>query len=242
VVTALGNPLVSRLVGGRIQPGECYRFWDRYAYGFSTPCRDLVREDVTPRMKKQVRAAMESLLTPARHRMLIKIAGWSRIGFLREIFEDARFIHIVRDGRATCSSLMHVDFWRGWRGPQGWGAGMLSCEDQAIWDRHDRSFVALAGLQWKLRVRAIEAARAAIDPASYLEVKYETFCDRPVDGCRQVLEFADLPWSTGFEKHIEAAAIKSTSNRWRDDLTPEQRAILTEVLREDLERYGYDVA
>src|SRR3712207_6189361 len=71
-VTAMDNPLVRRIVGHRVQPGECYRFWDKYAYGFSEPCRDLVRGDVTPRVKKQVRRAFEAMLTPARHRMLIK--------------------------------------------------------------------------------------------------------------------------------------------------------------------------
>jgi len=42
-VTALGHPLLRRLLGRRILPSECYRFWDRYAYGFSTPCRGLLR-------------------------------------------------------------------------------------------------------------------------------------------------------------------------------------------------------
>jgi hypothetical protein len=241
VVTALGNPLFHRLFGGKIQPGECYRFWDAHAYGFSTPCRDLVKEDVTPRMKKQVRSAMESLLTSSRNRMLLKIAGWSRLGFLKEIFEDAKFIHIVRDGRAVASSVLHVDSWRGWRGPQGWGAGMLSPEDQAAWDGTNRSFVALAGIQWQLRTRAMEAARQKIDPKDFFEVKYETFCDQPIETYRQVLEFAELPQSAVFEKRIKEASIKSTSTRWRDDLTAEQQAVLEYLLREDLQRYGYDM-
>ncbi len=240
-VTAMGNPVLHRLSGGRIQPGECYKFWDRYAYGFSTPCRDLFKEDVTPRMKKQVRSAMESLLTPRRNRLLLKIAGWSRIGFLKEIFEDAKFIHIVRDGRAVASSVLHVDFWRGWRGPQGWGAGLLSPEDQAAWDRTNRSFVALAGIQWQLRTRAMEAARQKIDPKDFFEVKYEAFCDQPLETYRRVLEFAELPQSDVFEQAIKKASIKSTSNRWRDDLTSGQQAVLDDLLREDLLRYGYHV-
>jgi hypothetical protein len=240
-VAALSNPLLRRVIGERFQPDECYRFWDRHAYGFSRPFRDLFRDDVTPRIKKQVRSAMQALLTKRRNRMLIKIAGWSRIGFLKEIFEDAKFIHIVRDGRAVASSVLHVDFWRGWRGPQGWGAGMLSPEYQAVWDSTNRSFVALAGIQWQLRTRAIEAARQQIDPQDFLEIKYESFCDQPLETYRRVLEFADLPQSAVFERYIKEASIKSTSNRWRDDLTPKQQAVLDNLLREDLLRYGYDV-
>jgi hypothetical protein len=238
-VTAMGNPLLRRLLGGRIRPGEVYHFWETHAYGFAEPCRDLVRTDVTPLVKKHVRAALEPMLTSARNRLLVKITGWPRIGFLNEIFEDAKFIHIVRDGRAVASSLLHVNFWLGWHGPQGWRAGLLSPQDQATWERYDRSFAALAGIEWRIQMRAMDAARQAIDPALFLEVKYEDFCEQPLEHFRRVLEFAELPASKELEKAVNAASIRSTSNRWRKDLTPGQQAILDELLRHDLLRYGY---
>jgi hypothetical protein len=242
-VTAMDNPLLGRLFGGKLRPGENYRFWDKYAYGFSEPCRDLVRSDVSARVKKQVRAAFEPMLTARRNRLLIKITGWSRIGFLSEIFEDAKFVHMLRDGRAVASSLLHVNFWRGWYGPQGWRAGLLSPEDQATWESYDRSFTALAGIEWRIQMRAMDAARQKLHPSLFLEVKYETFCQHPVESFRGVLEFAELPWSAAFEREIRSASIKSTSNRWRDDLAPRQQAILDDLLHEDLRRYGYgDVA
>ena len=66
----MGNPLLRRMFGGKIRPGEYYNFWDTHAYGFSETCRDLVRSDVTPLVKKQVRAALEPMLTPSRNRLL----------------------------------------------------------------------------------------------------------------------------------------------------------------------------
>jgi hypothetical protein len=240
-VTAMGNPLLRRLFGDWVRPNEQYRFWDHHTYGcFSEPCRDLMRTDVTVKVKREVRAALEPMLTSARSRLLIKITGWPRIGFLNEIFEDAKFIHIVRDGRAVASSLLHVDFWRGWYGPQGWRAGLLSDEDQALWERYDRSFAALAGIEWRIQMRAIDAARRLLDPKRFLEVKYEAFCDEPIETFRRVLSFSDLPESQAFERHIAAASIRSTSNKWRDDLTPAQQTIVEGVLREDLQRYGYE--
>jgi hypothetical protein len=238
-VTAMGNPLLRRLFGEKIRPAESYRFWDTYSYGFSEPCRDLVRSDVSVRVKKQVRAAFEQMLTPKRDRLLLKITGWPRIGFLNEIFEDAKFIHIVRDGRAVASSLLHVHFWRGWMGPQGWRAGLLSAEDQAIWESYDRSFTALAGLEWRIQMRAIEAAREVLDPKLFFEVRYESFCEQPLETYRRVLEFAELPPSKELEQRVRAASIKSTSDRWRNDLTPGQQTILDDLLREDLLGYGY---
>ncbi len=239
-VTAMGNPMLRRLLGRKIQPGECYRFWDKYAYGFSEPCRDLVHTDLTLRVKHQVRAVMESMLTSRRNRLLLKVTGWPRVGYLNEMFEDARFIHLVRDGRAVASSLLHVSFWGGWHGPQGWRAGLLSPEDQAIWERHDRSFVALAGLEWRIQMRAMDAARRSVDGNRFLEIKYETYCAQPLETTRRVLQFADLPNSQEFERQLAATPIKNANERWREGLTEAQQCILDEILREDLVRYGYD--
>jgi hypothetical protein len=243
-VTAVGNPLLRGLLGGRIRPGENYGFWYKHAYGFAEPGRDLTPADVTPRVRRQVRGVVEAMLTRKRSRMLVKLTGWSRIGFLHEIFDDAKFIHIVRDGRAVASSLLHIGSWqwRGWYGPSSWRYGPLPAEDHAAWEACNRSFVALAGLQWKIHSRAVEAARQTLDPKNFLEVKYETFCEQPLETCRRVLEFAELQPFAGFDRQVKAASIKDMSSRWRDDLSPEQQALLTGLLREDLLRYGYDVS
>jgi omega-hydroxy-beta-dihydromenaquinone-9 sulfotransferase len=241
-VSAMHRPVLRRLLAGRVQPSEAYLFWDYHAYGFSAPCRDLVRGDVTTRVRKQVRGALESLLTPEHDRLLLKITGWPRIGYLNDIFEDARFVHIVRDGRAVASSLLHVDFWRGWQGPHGWRAGLLSPEDQAAWEGHDRSFVALAGLEWRIQMRAIDAARRALDTERFLEIRYEDFCRQPWETCRRVLDFAELPATPEFERVVRAEPIRDMTNRWRGDLTQAQQDLLDDLLREDLPRYGYQVA
>jgi hypothetical protein len=243
-VTAVGNRILRRIFRKRIKPGENYGFWYKHAYGFAEPGRDLVRADVTPRVKKQMHAALEPMLTPKRSRLLIKLTGWSRIGFLDEVFPDARFIHIVRDGRAVASSLLHITEWqwRGWYGPYSWRYGPLSPEDQATWEASGRSYVALAGIQWKTHSRAIETARAALDPGRYLQVRYEDFCEQPLETCRQVLDFAELESPSGFIRDVEGTTIRDMTQRWRKDLSPGQQALLTNVLREDLLRYGYDVS
>ncbi len=184
------------------------------------------------------------MLTPRHSRMLVKLTGWSRIGFLNEIFDDAKFIHIVRDGRAVASSLLHISSWqwRGWYGPYSWRYGPLSPEDQAAWEASDRSFAVLAGLQWRIHTRSLEAARQMIDARRFLEVRYETLCEQPLETCRRAAEFAELPQSASFEQHVRSAPIKDMTARWRTDLSAEQQGVLTTLLRDDLLRYGYEVS
>jgi omega-hydroxy-beta-dihydromenaquinone-9 sulfotransferase len=187
-------------------------------------------------VRRHGRRALGAMLTPARHRLLLKITGRPRLGYLNEIFEDARFIHLVRDGRAVAASLLHVDFWRGWYGPQGWRAGLLSPEDQALSEAYDRSFVALAGLEWRIQMGAMEAARRAVDPSRLMEIRYEDFCERPKETFREVLEFFELRSSPVLDAHVAATPIRNTSN---DALTAAQQHILEDLLRDDLRRYGY---
>ncbi len=216
-----GQSGTSPVVGRRVQPGECYLFWDRYAYGFSEPCRDLVRTDVTTRVKRQVRAAMGMMLTPKRNRLLLKITGWPRLGFLNAIFQDASSsTWFAMDGRwpvRCCTSTSGAAV----TGPR---AGGRACSLPRIKPPGGlRSFIRrIAGLEWRIQLRAMEAARRALPDPTTSEIKYETFCDQPLETCRQVLGFSESPISQAFERHVAATPIKNASNRWRYGLTVAQ--------------------
>ncbi|GAJ21506.1 unnamed protein product, partial [marine sediment metagenome] len=83
---------------------------------------------------------------------MIKLTGWSRIEYIKELFPDAKFIHILRDGRGVANSLINVDFWKGWEGPHKWRWGMLNEEKMKEWNKYDQSFVILAAMEWKILV------------------------------------------------------------------------------------------
>ena len=170
LMQALDTPVIGPFAQQQFNPWESYGFWEQHCKGFSSPCRDLVASDVTNRARQNVHEVLSQMLTPQRRRLLIKVTGWSRIGFLQEIFPDAQFIHIVRDGRAVVNSTLEVPWWEGWGGPQGWRVGELTNEQRQEWEVHDKSFVALAGLEWKILMDAVEQARAGVAAENYLQV------------------------------------------------------------------------
>jgi hypothetical protein len=96
-------PVIGPFLSRQYDPGESYRFWDHYYRGFSVPCRDLAAGDVTPSAKQQLPLALAGLATSKRTRPLLKITGWPRLGYLAEVFPQARFIHVLRDGRAVAN-------------------------------------------------------------------------------------------------------------------------------------------
>jgi hypothetical protein len=235
----LDYPVVGELLKRRIKPGESYPFWEHHCKGFSAPYRDLLAADVTDRTKNHLPRTMAKILTEKRDRLLLKITGWPRIGFLSEVFENARFIHVMRDGRAVANSMMNVSFWQGWKGPQDWGWGDLSSAQREEWNEYGQSFVVLAGIQWKILMDAMEKAKDTISSERLLETRYEDLCSDPVGQFRKVTHFCELEWTVGFEMQLGKYQLKNTNDKFKYDLTAEQQSDLEEVLGDYLKRYGY---
>jgi hypothetical protein len=232
-------PLVGDYLNRRFNPSEGYFFWQRYSPGFVQPFRDLSTQDVTNREKKVICQVMSQNLTRQRDRLLLKITGWPRIGYLKEIFADAKFIHIVRDGRAVANSMLAVHFWDGWYGPERWRWNQLTPEENRIWEGTNKSFVALAGLEWVMMQKATVKAKALLNPDDFLEIRYEDFCADKLAITKQIVQFAELDWTQQFEQAVQNFSVESQNFKWKTDLTAEQQRTLEDIEREYLQHYGY---
>jgi hypothetical protein len=239
VMKGLDYPVLGELLKRRIKPGESYTFWEHHCKGFSAPYRDLLAADVTDKVKSHLPRTMAKILTERRNRLLLKITGWPRIGFLSEIFDDARFIHVMRDGRAVANSMLNVYFWQGWKGPQNWGWGELSSAQEDEWNDYGQSFVVLAAIQWKILMDAVEKAKSTITSERFLEIRYEDLCSDPVGQFQKVAQFCELEWAASFERQLGKYQLKNTNGKFKYELTAKQQSDLEEVLRDYLMRYGY---
>jgi omega-hydroxy-beta-dihydromenaquinone-9 sulfotransferase len=239
LMKGLDYPLVRELLRRKINPAEGYPFWEHHCKGFSAPYRDLVAADVTDKTKKHVSHTMARILTEKRNRLLLKVTGWPRISFLSEVFEDARFIHVMRDGRAVANSMLDVYFWQGWKGPQNWAWGELLPDQKKEWDQHGQSFVALAAIQWKILMDAMEEAKKTVSSERFLEIRYENLCADPLAQFQKVTQFCELEWTDSFKRQLGKYQPKNSNDKFKYDLTPKQQRDLEEVLGNYLTRYGY---
>jgi len=97
---------------------------------------------------------------------------------LSEVFPEARFIHLVRDGRDVALSMLDVDF------------GGVNVP-HAAW-------------LWSGRVRAAQRAGHALGPARYLVVRYEDLVGEPAQVVRAICSFLELEFDTAMLHYFEA--------------------------------------
>ena len=211
-------------------PAEAYPFWEASCPGFSNPCRDLTADDVTPISAERLRSAIQGMLSSRRDRFVAKITGWPRIRYLNRIFPDARFIEMTRDPCAIASSLLEVPFWDGWRGPPNWRRGPLPDDLEQIWNEEDRSFVALAALEYVIYQRAMVACRTDLASDRMLTISYATLCREPIEQFHRVADFCGLDWSSSFERAIAKVRLVDRDHKWRTNLTADQQSVLLRTI------------
>lgn len=227
---------------GHLKPSEAYAYWERIAPGFSEPFRDLLATDLTERTKSNLQSAVDRLTVDERPTPLIKITGWPRIGYLLAAFPDAKFIHIVRDGRAVVNSIMQIDFWEGWRGTKGWrGLDMTPAQAQR-WDASGQSFVTLGAMELSDMFDAMVAATPLVPEGRFLELRYEDLCDDPTGSFDAVCDFSELEYTDGFNQSVIDFGFRNTNDKWRRDLTELQQRQLEAELAPHLTRWNYELA
>jgi hypothetical protein len=239
VMHLLDVPSLDRLVRRKFPLGEAWPFWEAYCREFGRPCRDLLASDVRPPVKARVAELLPQMTTGKRSRLVVKISGWPRTGFLNEIFPKSVFIHVLRDGRAVANSLMDCDFWLGYRGPHQWRWGALAGNYRNEWEISGKSFVTLAALQWKILMDAYARARSLLPPSRYMEVRYNDLAADPPAVFADVLSFCQLKPSPAFESAVRSIPIESTDFKWETRLSELQRKQLEDVLAEHLVEWGF---
>jgi hypothetical protein len=159
---------------------------------------------------------------------------------LAEIFPDARFLHVVRDGRDVACSLLTMNW--------------INSQTGRKWDYVQN--MTNAALYWRDVVSC--ARRQAEHPAvagRLLEVRYEALVADAEGTLRSILAFIDEPWDAAVLAHhaktrsqepMEASteqALKPVTaqsiGRWKSDMTNLDRAAFKAKAGELLRELGY---
>jgi len=217
-----------------LETSEGHSIWNRFCD--RTPDDSADADAATPQAVATLRSIVRwHLRYHNRPRFIGKTPRHAlRLPFLRAVFPDALFIHLVRDGRAVASSILRrrqasmapTDKWWGAR-PPGWES-ML-----------DAPSIVQAAWTWQTIVETIERESEAHEKSTHT-VYYESLCRAPKQTLRAVFDVADLNPSGMMNPEAESALskIRSPHEKWRTGLDKEQLAAI-DFLAPLLKRHGY---
>ncbi len=144
---------------------------------------------------------------------------------LHALWPDARIVHLVRDGRDVCLSMLI------------WPKASRAAGGYEIWKENP---VATTALWWDWQVRLALEGGEAIGPGRYREVRYEALVARPADECRALCSFVDLPFDEALlrfnEGRVSEAPGLSANQAWLPP-TPGIRDWRTEMPHPDVELF-----
>jgi hypothetical protein len=155
-----------------------------------------------------------------------KTPGYVRsIPTLHALWPQARFVHLIRDGRNVCLSILN---WR--KADHALGRFPTWGEDQ----------VTTAALWWEWHVRLGREDGGSLAPKLYHEVRYEELVSEPAKTCERLCSFLDLPYDDAMLKFHEGRTKMKpgldAKNAWLP-ITSGLRDWRTQMRAEDLERF-----
>lgn len=162
-----------------------------------------------------------------------RVANNAVIPFLAEALPDATFVHVVRDGRAVCSSLNSVDWWPTYR--LWWHEN----ETTRTWAARGGDPMAACAGTWVAELLRTERHLANLDPARVLELRYETLTNRGPHSIREVGFAGGLSPSARWDEELARIRFPDRNERWRSQLSEQQQQVITERAGHDLVRLGY---
>lgn len=159
----------------------------------------------------------------------------SYVDLIHQIFPQARFVHLIRDGRDAALSML-----------EKWSQKEIHVD------------VYFAARNWVRRIRAAQAAGKRLGPDRYHELYYEDLVRVPEQELRQLCHFLAEPYapemveqqrlarkqlpSGGFHEPVRHPPTEARIGRWRQKMRPTDVRLVQAVAGDLLQALGYELA
>lgn len=155
-----------------------------------------------------------------------------RILPLAAVFPEARYIHLIRDGREVTQSSSAVEWWDH---HVLWWDGRTPLEMER--DGEDR--LVICARNWVRELQELKAALSSIDQQRVLELRFEDLLCDPLSSLDRAVRFLGLECSAQYRSAIAALDIRPMMSQWPQKWTQEQTVRVTAELQQMLQDLGY---
>jgi len=203
--------------------------WVKYFGDYSYMTENNYSEEIANYYRKKI-LAIQDLWGRSRYIDKTLLTSF-RVRLLNLIFPDAKFIHIIRDGRAVAFSILKKIEIAGDPNPL-FHVGFKEILGENY--QSQRSQLFNYGLAWSEFVRRGREA-SSFGKSRYYEIRYEDLIAKPYDELRRIVDFCELEWYGGFEEKLPTT--RDMNKKWEKQATKQQYNDLQEstfILRQTL--------
>ncbi|WP_036479501.1 sulfotransferase [Myxosarcina sp. GI1] len=172
------------------------------------------------------------------------------IDFLYRTFPDAKFIHIIRDGRDAALSHSKKPWLQAASAKSGKRetAGYLHGPYARFWIEAERKheFEETSDIHrciwtWRCHIEAILAQTANLPDSQYYELRYEALVNKPKEEAERLLNFLNIVDSDSRNLLYQEFARANTNSlgRWQQELSPQQLEQIEMEAGSILQKLGY---
>lgn len=216
--------------------------------------RELYRRALWARQEQGIACSLKDRVGWTRIRYLEKtIANCFHVEFLCKVFPDARFIMLIRDGRATISSMM-----------AGWGEQRFSKDhlspyiqqlhiDNATWSYPappgwskllGRPLEEICAWSWIQHVETAASGIRSIPADRILKIHYEDLITDTASIAERIGEFGSLNWNRHVTDFVNSRPLSRTTvsapraDKWQE-LHGDRIAQVLPMIRGTMRSFGY---
>ena len=231
--------LPSRVINLLPIPVEPWQFWNFHLQNFqwerggSVLPRRRTKDDISPSEVLQIRQTVKSICEyQKKRRFLSKYTDFPRITYLNEAFEDALFIHIIRDGRAVAASyLKEIESGRfGTWGEREWWIKGWPTAWQDEWVKEYKTPLSFVAFQWKFFISEIWEDKKTISKSRYIEIYYKDIITNPHSTFDRLFEFCELKKSKRVASYLGALNLSNMDQKWKKRFNAEEKEILFKIV------------
>jgi hypothetical protein len=147
------------------------------------------------------------------------------IATLHDLWPSAKFVHLIRDGRDVCTSVMN------------WDKADRAVMRRSTWESYP---IETTAVWWEQLVRLGREDGVLLGPDLYHEVRYEALVDEPAEECESLCRFLEIPYHEAMLRFHEGRTRQDpgldAKHAWRP-VTPRLRSWRSEMSPDDLERF-----
>ncbi len=149
----------------------------------------------------------------------------SKLPLLHALWPQAKFIHLIRDGRDVCLSMLN------WR---------MAHKDVGRFSTWERDPIVTTALWWKALVGIGRQQGLALGSNQYLEVTYDSLVEKSEAECRRFAQFLNVDYHDSMHNYYlgrtQSAENMSANAAWLPP-TPGMRNWRTEMFPEDVAKF-----